>query len=57
MKEGVDEIEAKQQGDREADGGFHHDAPPSELAAEARIGRGQREEQEARTDEDEIHLR
>ena len=57
MKEGVDEIEAKQQGDRESDGGFHHDAPPSELAAEARIGRGQGEEQEARTDEDDIHLR
>jgi hypothetical protein len=54
MKQGVDEVEAKKQGNREADGGFDHDAPPSELAAEARIGRGQREEQEARTEENEI---
>ena len=54
MKERVDEVEAEQQRDREADGGLDHDAAPSKLRAEARIGRGEREEQEARTDEDEI---
>ena len=54
MKERVDEVEAKKQSDREADGGFDHYAPPSELAAEARIGRGHREKQEARADENEI---
>jgi hypothetical protein len=54
MKERVDEVEAEQQRDREADGGFDHDAIPSKLGAEACIGRGEREEQEARTDEDEI---
>ena len=54
MKEGVDEIEAKKQGDCEADGGFDHETSPSKLRADARIGRGQREKQEARPDEDEI---
>ena len=54
MKERVDEVEAEQQRDREADGGLDHNATPSKLGAEARIGRGEREEQEARTDEDEI---
>jgi hypothetical protein len=54
IKEGVDEIEAKKQGDGEADGGFDHETSPLQLGAEARIGRGQREEHEARPDEDEI---
>jgi len=54
MKEGVDKVEAEKQGYREADGGFDHDAPPLELGAEARVGCDEREEQEARTNEDKI---
>ncbi|BDV39090.1 hypothetical protein DSM21852_23430 [Methylocystis bryophila] len=54
MKKRVDEVKAEKHGGAQANDGLDHGAPPSELGAEARIGRGEREKEEGRADEDEI---
>jgi hypothetical protein len=54
MKERVDEIDAEQHGDRQADDGLKHVAFLSEAPAGARIEAHQREDNHAEADIDEI---
>jgi hypothetical protein len=54
MEQRVDEIDAEQHGDDQADDGFGHGASPSELGAGERIEVREREHSDTGGEEDEV---